>query len=192
MARIPLETNYALELRGYRQPQFVAGRIALRDACARLGAAAPHAILPDDRGAPRMPAGVVASVSHKRTMAVALATKDWDGTLGVDIEALAPARLAIWRHVLTDDEQDTLAPFDDDRRWRELILRFSIKEAIYKALDPYLRRYIAFREVEVTPDARGGAEVKLGLKGGEGPFVVEARHQMMGEWLLTSVRARRG
>ena len=36
-----------------------------------------------------------------------------------------------------------------------MTLRFSAKEAVYKAIDPWLRRYVGFREVEVELDAQG-------------------------------------
>jgi hypothetical protein len=41
------------------------------------------------------------------------------------------------------------------------MLRFSIKEAVYKALNPVLHRYISFLEVEVEPNLDGSADIKF-------------------------------
>lgn len=43
----------------------------------------------------------------------------------------------------------------------EVLLRFSLKEALYKAIFPHVRRRVAFKEVEVSPLSGGRAEVLL-------------------------------
>lgn len=184
------EADHARTLRGYRQVQFVGGRLALRSACEQLGARSGP-ILSDERGAPSLPGGIVGSISHKRDLAVGMAALDHDGTVGVDIEDYAPARLGIASHVLTEAEITAIAPLPDDRRWMALLMRFSIKESIYKALDPYVHRYVGFHEAEVTPDLHGSAAVALRLTGGEGPFHVDARYHWLFGRLLTSVRIQR-
>ena len=60
------EQGLALGMAPARRRELVAGRTALRTA---LGMSVP--ILPDDRGAPQLPAGWVGSISHKRAIAVA-------------------------------------------------------------------------------------------------------------------------
>jgi phosphopantetheine--protein transferase-like protein len=132
----------------------------------------------------------VGSISHKRNMAVGMVARDGLGTLGVDLEDYAPARLRIIEHVLTEAECAELAPLPEDRRWIALLMRFSIKESIYKALDPYVGRYVGFHEAEVRPDLHGDAEVTLNLKNDEGPFEVRARYEWLWGRLLTSVRIR--
>ena len=71
-----------------------------------------------------------------------------------------------------------------------VLLRFSIKEAIYKAVYPYVRRYVDFSEAHVTPDPDGQAEVTLRLSQGEGPFRVEARYYWLDGRVLSTVRIR--
>ena len=39
----------------------------------------------------------------------------------------------------------------------EVLLRFSLKEAIYKAAHPILQQYVGFQEAEVTPHSDGTA-----------------------------------
>jgi enterobactin synthetase component D len=185
------EAAYARTLKGYRQPSFVGGRIALRRAADQLGWKV-GAILPGDRGAPVLPKGLAGSVSHKRTMAIAMASTTLLGTLGVDLEEYGPARPGIASHVLTVREQEAIASLPEDRRWIAMLVRFSLKESIYKALDPYVRRYVGFHEAEVDLDLQGGAVVGLTLAGGEGPFAVDGRYGWLDGRIFTSARIRPG
>lgn len=183
------EAEAAREMRGYRQVQFVGGRIALRHAIGQLGAKAGP-LLSDDRGAPKLPRGLVGSVSHKRDLAIAMAARDNGWTLGVDLEDYAPQRLSIAPRVLRPAELGSIERLADDERWIALVQRFSLKESIYKALDPYVKRYVGFHEAEVTPDLQGSAEVSLHLEKGEGPFEVSCRYEWLWGRLVTSVRIR--
>lgn len=186
----PAEAAYARDLRAYRQVSFVGGRIALRNACAQLGYQVPP-ILPDDRKRPVLPPTLAGSISHKRTLAIGMASLASHGTLGVDLEDYEPTRLSIASSVLTEREQRQIADLPDLRKWIALLVRFSIKESVYKALDPYVRRYVGFQEAEVEPDLQGSARVALQLAGGEGPFEVDARYEWLHGRLLTSVRIRK-
>ncbi len=191
LLRLPAEeAEFARSLRGYRQGQFVGGRIALRFALEQLGVRAPS-LLSDDRGAPVVSSPMVGSISHKGPMAVAMAARGQHGSLGVDLEDYGPPRLGIAPRVLTPAELASLHGFPDDRKWMSVLLRFSIKESIYKALDPYVRRYVGFHEAEVWPGVDGLASVNLQLAGGEGPFSVDARYEWLRGRVLTSVRIRR-
>lgn len=203
LAGLPVaESEYARSLRGYRQVQFVGGRIALRECCSILGVRA-GALLPNDRGAAVVPAGLVGSVSHKATLAIAMVAGSGRGTLGVDLEDYGPPRMGIAPRVLTARELAEIADLPDGRRWISTLLRFSLKEAIYKALDPYVRRYVGFHEAEVTPDLHGAAQVALTLTPprpspdsppppAEGPFRVDARYEWLQGRLMTSVRITPG
>jgi len=124
-------------------PTFEAGRRALSIA---YGEAVE--IGRSDRGAPLLPRGH-GSIAHKdgpqRVVAAAIAAPQ---LVGVDIErALAP-RQPIESRILTPREQAVLGA---DRR--RVALAFAIKEAIYKAVDPVVRRYVGFTEVELDLEA---------------------------------------
>jgi phosphopantetheine--protein transferase-like protein len=97
----------------------------------------------------------------------------------------------IERHVLTPEERQELTALRQEERWREVLLRFSAKEAVYKALDPYVRRYVSFQEVAVYPEAGGTGRAQLALKGGEGPFQVEIGWEIDEEFVLTTARVAR-
>ena len=106
------------------------------------------------------PASSVRSATKTAT-AVALVARDEprDVRVGVDIETDAPRATDIARMVLTEDEELELAPLSPAERSREVLLRFSAKEAVYKALDPFVRRYVGFKEVSVSPRPDGSAGV---------------------------------
>ena len=191
LATLPeAEAVHAASLRGYRQGQFVGGRIALRQALGHLGVR-PGPLLTLERGGPALPADVVGSVSHKRNLAIAMVARDEGWTLGCDLEDYEPMRLRIAKQVLRPEELTAIADVPERDQWIALVLRFSIKESIYKALDPYVNRYVAFKEASVAPDLEGRAEVALHLEHGEGPFEVEACYHWLWGRIVTSVRIRR-
>jgi len=185
----PAERAHAVKLRRFRLVQYVGGRLAMQSALRQIGVA-QSAVLSDARGAPVLPPGTTGSISHKRTIAVAMVCLSKGHTLGVDIEDYGPARLAIAPKVLRPEELDAIAHLPDPQRWMATLLRFSIKESIYKALDPWVRRFVDFHEAHVVPDLAGRANVTLHLARKEGPFTVDARYEWLRGRLLTSVRIR--
>jgi enterobactin synthetase component D len=187
----PDERAVASGLRGYRLVSWVGGRLAAREALDIFDRRdAP--LLSDARGAPIGPRGLTVSVSHKRTLAVALVARAELGSVGVDLEELAPARLSIQDRVLTESERTALATLPPERQWTALLLRFTVKEAIYKALAPDLERYVGFEEAEVTPALDGTAAVTLNLVGDAPPVAVEARYSWFDHHVLATVRAQVG
>ncbi len=183
LAALPeAEQAHAQTLSGSRRRELVAGRAALHTTLHELApdlADAP--ILADDRGAPVLPAGWFGSVSHKGTRAAALVAPAGDARVGVDLELARPPRQDIARWILTPREQDALTD-----RGLGATLRFSIKEAIYKAVDPFVRRYVAFTEVELDV-VDGIAHVTSKL-----PFAIETTwREHAGFWLATARATRR-
>lgn len=170
----PGERAHADALSPHRRREWIAGRRALRGLLGEVGP-----ILADDRGAPIVPAGFVASVSHKGRWAAALVAPDTGARIGLDLELAAPARQDIAPRILTARE---LAQLPD--RGRAVTLRFAIKEAIYKAVDPFVRRYVGFQEVEL--DFAGDLVTVASAL----PFAIEAAwREVDGHWLATA-RAR--
>jgi 4'-phosphopantetheinyl transferase EntD len=172
LARLaPAERDRAAQLGPVRRGEFIAGRTALH-----LALGSDAAILSNDRGAPALPPGWLGSVSHKRALAAALVAPAGAGQLGVDLELAAPPRGDIGRRVLTAREQAELTDGG-----RGVTLRFAIKEAIYKAIDPYVRRYVGFTEVELA-FAGDAVAVTTAL-----PFAIEATwREHAGHWLATA------
>jgi 4'-phosphopantetheinyl transferase EntD len=172
-----------------RRRTWVLGRIALRRSLVAIGIEA-GAIGSTARGAPALPPGVTGSISHKEDFVVALAAPDALGPIGVDVEWDRPPRHDVRRHVLRGDEGvDLEAPWPAAAS--ETMLRFSVKEAIYKALDRHVGRYVGFHEVAVVPEADATARVALHLRDAEGPFSVEVHWERRDGLLLTSARVAR-
>ena len=172
------EVALAAALAPTRRRELAAGRAALREA---LGMNV--AILSDDRGAPVMPSGWVGSISHKGPHAAAIAAPAGQGFIGVDIEVAAPARMPIERRILTPREQGVTG--------KQVTLHFAIKEAIYKAVDPFVRRYVAFTEVELQVHPDGAVDVHV-LDPARLPVTVEAWwRERDGLWLATARAKRR-
>ena len=188
----PDERTRALTLSPIRRREWVAGRRALRHALAVVAPAAAAApVLADDRGAPVLAAGAVGSISHKRALAVALAAGADGWTVGVDLEVLGPRRVDISERILTTAELATLASTTSAgaARDRAVILAFALKEAVYKAIDPHLRRYVGFQEVQVWPALDGTARIEpLTDWGG---LSLEASWLELDGNLLCTARARR-
>lgn len=185
----PAEMEHALSLKGWRQPEYVGGRLAANAAIRLLGIR-PGPVLSDGRGAPLPPPGARISISHKRSLVVALAARTETGDLGVDLEDLGPSRAQIAGHVLTAREQEDLLGLPESRRWTSILLRFSMKEALYKAVAPRWGRMIGFDEAEVDLHPDGNADLRLRARPDEPAPQLEGRYHWMHDRVLTMVRAR--
>ncbi|HSZ82217.1 MAG TPA: 4'-phosphopantetheinyl transferase superfamily protein [Polyangia bacterium] len=173
----PEERAHARTLLPARRVTWVGGRVALRAALADLGVVAP-AILSTPRGAPLLPAGIAGSIAHKRTLAVALAARtSGDVTLGVDVEIERAPRVDISPRVLTADERRRVDALAAPARVREVLALFAAKEAVYKGLDPWLGRYVAFQEVELARGADGALDAGFTPRAGEPAFVLEVHEE---------------
>jgi 4'-phosphopantetheinyl transferase EntD len=184
------ERRHAEGLPEARRVSWIGGRIALRAAVGDLGIDA-GAILSTPRGAPLLPTAARGSISHKESLAVALAARadDEEWNLGIDIERVAAGKLDISKRVLRPEELARLPPPEDPQRLEELAFAFSAKEAIYKALDPFVARYVSFQEVAVERRADGTAEAVLDLRGGGGSaFEVDVRWLRRDEFVITTAR----
>jgi len=178
-----------------RRATFIGGRVALRAAIAAVGGGSGEAarpILSTPRGAPALPPGFVGSISHKRELAVAIAARAAPtplATVGIDVEIARPPRTEIAPRVLTPGERAALADLDDRARAAAVLFRFAAKEAIYKALDPWVQRMVSFQEVEIVTGPGGaGWAARLSLARGEGPFNV-ALHDASRDGLVLVVAA---
>ena len=183
------EKKMALTHKGLRRISFVGGRIAAQAAAEGLGVKIGP-VLRDPYGAPQVAEPVSISISHKRHMAIAIAARESLGSLGTDFEMLQPERAGIAERILIPAELDAVQALPADRQWTATVTRFAVKEAIYKAIAPRLRRYIRFREAEVHPHPNGEVTVHLHLAEGPNPMEIEARYCWIGEGVLATVRCR--
>jgi 4'-phosphopantetheinyl transferase EntD len=187
------ELAHAREFAPPRRHSWVGGRAALRAALVDLGVASGP-VLATPRGAPALPAGVLGSIAHKRTIAVALAAlapqgaSPRDVTLGVDVELDRALHFDISERVLTEAERRHVATLASEARPRAVLRAFSAKEAVYKALDPWLRRFVAFSEVELELDA---GHARFTPRAGEPAFAIELHEEPLAGHLLLTARVQR-
>jgi 4'-phosphopantetheinyl transferase EntD len=192
LALAPEEAAHARGLARPRRATFVGGRVALRAALAELGLDAEAAgpvgpILPTPRGAPALPGGVAGSIAHKPALAVALAARAADGvTLGVDLEVDLPPRFDIAPRVLTEAERARVDALPTPARARAVLRAFAAKEAVYKAIDPWLGRYVGFRELEVDERV-----ARFAPRAGEPRFDIELDEQPLAGHVLVTARVQR-
>lgn len=194
-ALAPEERAHCDALAPPRQVTFAGGRIALRAALAELdlppAPGVPRVpilpILPTPRGGPALPPGLIGSIAHKPTLAVALAALAPTGVaIGVDVEVDRASRFDISARVLTPAERRRLDGLAPASRARAVLAAFAAKEAVYKALDPWLGRHIAFQEVEVE-----GTVATLAPRAGEPAFTIEIREEPLPGHLLVTARVHR-
>jgi enterobactin synthetase component D len=193
LAEAALSTEERARAEGMPLPRrrtWVGGRAAMHEALVRLGAAS-GSVPSDDRGAPILPGGIAGSVTHKDGLAAALALRESRARVGVDLELDVARSQDIASRVLTPGEIAEIAHLEAGARAREVLLRFSAKEAVYKALDPFVRRYVGFGEVAVSPCDDGTARVTAALPDPEGPFVIEVRWLRFDGIVLTTARVSR-
>ena len=194
-----------------RRITFAGGRVALRRALYTLCDVGLDGcpVLQDGVGAPVLPEGTLGSISHTRGLVAAVIALPPDGltyagesddspsppqrAVGVDVEGtgrvLSP-RVAL--RCLHDDERRSL---DDAPSGlaasEELLLRFSMKEALYKALHPLVRQTIRWHSVQILPQADGSCTVRPGgLEEQVGATLdVEASWQVREGYYVTTARA---
>ena len=170
-----------------RRRTWVAGRAALREALSRAGLEAPP-VLADARGAPAFPHHVAGSISHKEGFAAGLVDHASGARLGVDLENDVERGIDIASKILTADELAQIDGLPARARARAVLVRFSAKEAIYKGLDPFVHRYVGFKEVTVSPLEDGRIIAAAHLPPGEGSFVIDARWRVFDGLILTTAR----
>ncbi|MEE2901592.1 MAG: 4'-phosphopantetheinyl transferase superfamily protein [Myxococcota bacterium] len=187
----PQEAQVLSKFKLSRRATWVGGRLALAQACEAFDESA-RPILNDERGAPVLPTGLTGTLTHKNNIAISLVARSKSSMrLGIDVEALSLRQQSIENMILTDTELTTLNTLASDMRLEFVVSRFSLKESIYKAIDPFVKRYVGFKEVEIE-ETEEGFETRFRLKNNEGPFGVELRSEKLTvdaeEFVVTSAR----
>jgi 4'-phosphopantetheinyl transferase EntD len=104
-------------------------------------------ILNNPDRSPRWPRGVVGSLSHTDTWCGVALTRQIDGIcgLGIDLERVGSVSSEVEQRISSARE---LSASDSTAA----SLRFSAKEALYKAIFPFVNRFVGFLEVEIHLD----------------------------------------
>jgi 4'-phosphopantetheinyl transferase EntD len=176
LARLhPRERALAEAERSRRQIEVVGGRLAWRAAAAAQEAGLDeHPLLTDSARAPLPPPGWSVSLTHKEDLAVALVGPAHAGGLGVDLEGGARDRSSIASRVCRPEELALVEALPEAERWPDVMLRFAVKEAVYKAIAPRLGRFFGFQAARVERVGASGVVVTMFLEPADPAFDVEA------------------
>ena len=101
-----------------------------------------------------------------------------------------PTTTAILTARLTDRPLRPLFPKGYPNEVQVIITTFSIKESIFKAIDPIVQRYVGFHEAEVEILPHGDSHIALYLNTLHAPFEIDGRWQVFDSHVVTSVRLR--
>ena len=145
-----------------RRAEFLAGRLCAAGSLREMGIAADFPLPVKDR-LPVWPSGVLGSISHCATLAVAItAVKSRYRALGIDVESLMDSATArnIWRSVCGHEVLTGLERCLSCRT-RSLTLLFSAKDALYLALFPLTGRFKVFHAAEFRGCEAGAVVLRL-------------------------------
>ena len=149
----PVEMSAIENATPARAREFAAGRQAARQALVKLGLG-DTAIdrLPDRR--PIWPIGVIGSISHSQTFAVAAVSRDEQLLgLGLDIEQpMLDDVDMVAKAVLTADEFESAGSIGSAQLGHHVAKVLGCKEAVYKAVYPILGEYFDFRDLQIEFD----------------------------------------
>ncbi len=133
-----------------RKSEFALGRAAARQALAELGLREPPPVLRGAGREPLWPEGIVGSITHCGSFAIAVVGKqEHVKALGIDLEDVERvSHDEIARFICNEREHRWV--FDGDDGQLRLAMLFSAKESIYKALYPLEQRFFDFHAVTLT------------------------------------------
>lgn len=132
-----------------RIAEFAAGR-----ACAHAGLEALGVrVVAIGKGAdrsPQWPADIEGSIAHTDGKAMAVVARRSDlgsAGIGIDVEQRGRVRSELYRKLFTDGEIDVILSAADEGL--EATVRFSAKEAFYKAQYPLTQSWVSFTDVAI-------------------------------------------
>lgn len=130
-----------------RLNEFRAGRFCMRRALAELNFTNTSILIGGNRE-PVLPSNIVGSISHCSNLAGAIALKNTQiSSIGIDIELSQGLEDKLIPIVCTSNEQSNLDSFGN--RNLNAMLLFSIKESVYKCLNPLLRIWLDFHDLDI-------------------------------------------
>ncbi len=132
-----------------RQAEFITGRLCSAAALAVQGIE-HHVVGSNTDRSPIWPGGVRGAISHKNHLAVAVASNNAQ-FVGVDLEVeLSASRIARIKSKIIDQQEMAVLEAADIDFVAGFTLVFSAKETLYKAIYPFVKRYLGFSTSKLT------------------------------------------
>lgn len=176
---LPGERSGLAQMGDVRRREYSSGRRAARHALEMLDV---HGAAVAARGrVPVWPSGIVGSITHSRSLALAMVGRSGDvAGIGVDLELEQRLTDELARRVLLEGEREREA---EKARFTML---FAAKEAVYKAVNPLAGEHLGFTDVEISAGATGTYRAAL-TRPGESKAAVETGggwfQRVEGHWL---------
>ena len=176
---LPGERSGLARMRDVRRREYSSGRRVARHALEMLDV---HGGAVTARGrVPVWPRGIVGSITHSRSLALAMAGREEDvAGIGVDLELERRVTGRLARRVLLECERQRVV------EKAGFTMLFAAKEAVYKAVNPLVGEYLEFTDVEISASADGTYRAGM-TRPGESKATVEAGRgwfqRVEGHWL---------
>lgn len=169
-----------------RRAEYLAVRYAARQLLQDAGCAGYVGIAASR--APVWPTGWRGSLSHTASHAIAIITPDNTGlTPGIDIEMLAPETMRETADIFTDAEEQSLLASCGIPYETALLITFSVKESMFKALYPEVGCFFGFDAARVCAIEPATQCITLELTQSLTP-IRKSGHRIRGYYLLQADR----
>ncbi len=146
-----------------RQAEFLAGRICAKTVLSHMGIA-HHTINTDTERRPIWPSGIIGSITHTHNIAAAIvAPADKYLAIGLDYEQIVThsSLEELSGTILTTKERAFLKTQRKNERHTYFSLVFSLKESLFKALNPITKVFFDFQAAQVMSLNHGQATLQL-------------------------------
>jgi enterobactin synthetase component D len=145
----PVECAPLAQAVAIRQREYSSARHLAHGLLQRLVGESGPLLIGKDRS-PMWPEAVLGSLSHSRDWCAVTVAHKRNGLLGigVDIEDIRPMAPPLFAEILTPRELQDL-PEDDAERTAQALSIFSIKESVYKCLQPIGNSGLGFQAMEL-------------------------------------------
>lgn len=131
-----------------RRAEYLAGRYAAQTLLRQQGC--HDAVTMEQSRAPKWPAGWCGSISHTDNHAIAVLTRQSAKlTPGVDIERRCPTVMNETAHIFTNLQERSLLYHCNTEYETALLITFSAKESLYKALYPQVLQMFSFNAATI-------------------------------------------
>jgi 4'-phosphopantetheinyl transferase EntD len=145
-----LERSAVRSVSKRHRSEFTAGRYCAHQALLQLDVR--DTAIPSGRNrAPVWPPGIIGSISHSRTCAVAIVTHATEDflSLGIDIEEAEPVDDDLMCRIGAQQEYDLLSGIDRFSAGILTRLLFSMKEAVFKCLFGWSSEFLEFHDLQL-------------------------------------------
>lgn len=183
LSRIELEQSKNYKLK--RLSQFSAGRYLAKKVLSVLDIES-DSISKSPSGAPEWPQGIVGSISHTDSYCLcAIANQPTVRSLGIDLERTGQLSIEDAHLFMSDNELNEIKSANNPSLM--LTVAFSIRESVYKCLNPIYNKWIDYTDAKVEFHKYSDAnKLDVNVKGYENLALLKCRYTIIDDMVITS------